>query len=161
MLILKRVLFPVAVLAIIGLVACGGGSTPSVVNPTPGPTCGPIVQSQLIYPASGSTGVSPNISEIVIAVSSALQINTYNLQLAGQNNGNVVAYTGNPLSQINASQLPPGSGTTTIPNPVYEAVNLQLPLSQNFSPGTTIQTGINIPNSTCTPQTVAGTFTLQ
>ncbi|HET9029013.1 MAG TPA: hypothetical protein VFN49_02465 [Candidatus Aquilonibacter sp.] len=157
---LKRVLFPAAVLTVIGLVACnGGGST--ISGPTPGPTCGPNVTSQLIYPAAGSTVSSSNVSEIVIAVSSPLPINTYNLALLGQNNGNVQSQTGNALAQINASQLPAGSGSTTISNPTYEAVNLINPLSAVFSSGTTIQTAINLPNSTCTPQNVPGTFTLQ
>ena len=158
---LKRSLFAVAVLTVIGLVACGGGGTTTVSTPTPGPTCGPNVTSQLIYPAAGTTGVSPNISEIVIAVSSPLPINTYNLALTNTANANNTAQSVNPLAQISASQLPAGSGTATIPNPTYEAVNLVTSLSNNFASKTQIQTAINLPSSNCTPQTVPGTFTLQ
>jgi hypothetical protein len=157
---LKRTLFAVGVLAVIGLVACNGGS--SVVAPTPGPTCNPGVTSQLVYPAPGATNVSATISEIVVAVSSPLPANTFNLQLTNTANANNVAQTSNPLNVISASQLPAGSASTTIPNPTYEAVGLVNSLYANFSPGTQLQTAINNPNNNCTAQNVpGGTFTLQ
>ena len=139
------------------LAACGGGTT--VVGPTPGPTCGPSgVQSQLIYPAPGATAVSDNTAQIVIAVSSPLPVNTFNLSLIALNNGGGTAQTANYLAQINANQLPAGSATATIPTPTYEAVNLISTLPS----ATQIQTAINQPNSACTPQNITGgTFTTQ
>ncbi len=156
---LKRTLFAIGVLAGIGLVACNG-SNPSV-NPTPGPTCNPNVTSQLVYPPAGATKVSATISEIVVAVSSPLPANEYNLALTNTSNGSV-AYTANFLNVIPASQLPAGSGSTSIPNPTYEAVGLVTSLYANFSPGTTLQAALNVPTTNCTPLTIpGGTFTLQ
>ena len=141
----------------LALAACGGGTT--ITGPTPGPTCGPAgVQSQLIFPQPSASAVPDNLSQIVIAVSSPLPINTFNLALIALNNGGGTAFTANPLAQISASQLPAGSATPTIPTPTYEAVNLIATL-----PGATqIQTAINQPNSNCTPQNIpGGTFTTQ
>ena len=139
------------------LVACGGGGT-TVSGPTPGPTCGPNVQSQLIYPRPGATAVPDNIAQIVVAVSSPLPANTFNLALTALNNGGGTAFTANPLAQISASQLPAGSATATIPTPTYESVNLISVLPS----ATQIQTGLNLPSSNCTPQNIpGGTFTTQ
>lgn len=137
------------------LAACGGGTT--VTGPTPGPTCGPTnVQTQLIYPQPGATAVPDSLSQIVIAVSSPLPINTFNLALIALNNGGGTAFTANPLAQIQPSQLPAGSATATIPTPTYEAVNLIATLPS----GTQLQTAINQPNSNCTPQNIpSGIFT--
>lgn len=153
---MRYLAFGIPVLAVIALTACGGGGSP--VAPTPGPTCGPVgITSQLIYPAPGSTAVPDAQQQIVIAVSSPLPINTYNLALINPPNTQPFSYTRNPLAQIQASQLPAGSGSTTISNPTYEAVNLIASLPA----ATQIQTAINDPNSTCTPQNVPGTFTTQ
>ena len=140
----------------LALAACGGGTT--VTGPTPGPTCLPNVQSQLIYPRPSATAVPDNLSEIVIAVSSPLPINTFNLALIALNNNGGSAQTANALAQISANQLPAGSATATIPTPTYEAVNLiaQLPSA------TQIQTAINLPSSNCTPLNIpGGVFTTQ
>ncbi len=148
--------------AALGLVACGGGGIGGSAVPTPGPTCGPVgIQSQLIYPAPGATAVPDALPQIVIAVSSPLPINTNNLVLTNVNNAANAAGTQNPLAQIQASQLPAGSASTTIANPTYEAVNLAANLTVNFASGTTLQTAINAPSSACTPQNVPGTFTIQ
>jgi len=156
---LKRTLFAIGVLVVIGLVACNG-SNPSV-NPTPGPTCNPNVTSQLVYPAPGATGVSATISEMVVAVSSPLPANEYNLQLTDNANG-AIAQTANFLNVIPASQLPAGAAPTTIANPTYEAVGLVTSLYANFPPGATLQTSLNVPTTSCTPLTIpGGTFTLQ
>ena len=157
---LNRSLFAVAALAAVGLVACGGGNS-SPTTPTPGPTCNPGVTSQLIYPAPGATKVPATTSELVIAVSSPLPANTYNLALFNTANASNGSYTANALTVITASQLPLGSGTTTISNPTYEAVGLVSSLYATFNPGTNVQTAINDPSSNCTPVNVPGTFTLQ
>lgn len=143
------------------LAGCGGGNSVSYTGPTPGPTCGPTgVTTQLVYPAPGATAVPDNIAQIAIAVSTPLAANTYDLALTALNNGGGTALTYYPLAQITASQLPPGSASTTIPNPTYESVNLINPLPA----ATYIQTAINIPSdpNNCTPQTIpGGTFTTQ
>lgn len=157
---MSKLLLAAAAAATLGLVACGGGAGGSAV-PTPGPTCGPVgIQSQLIYPAPGATAVPDNTPQIVIAVSSPLPVNTFNLAIFNASTGSGTT-TLNYLSQIQASQLPAGSGTTTIANPTYEAVNLVAALNANFASGTTLQTAINLPSSNCTPQNVPGTFTIQ
>lgn len=157
---MSKLFLVAAAAATLGLVACGGGGGGSAV-PTPGPTCGPVgIQSQLIYPAPGATAVPDNTPQIVIAVSSPLPVNTFNLAIFNASTGSGTT-TLNYLSQIQASQLPAGSGTTTIANPTYEAVNLVAALNANFASGTTLQTAINLPSSNCTPQNVPGTFTIQ
>jgi hypothetical protein len=159
---MNRLILVGSAAAALGLVACSGGGGGGSAVPTPGPTCGPVgIQSQLIYPAPGATQVPDAQPQIVIAVSSPLPINTDNLVLFNVNNSNNAAGTQNPLAQIQASQLPAGSASTTIANPTYEAVNLAASLAVNFASGTTIQTAINTPSSTCTPQNVPGSFTIQ
>ncbi len=156
---LKRTLFAIGVLIVIALVACSGNN-PSV-NPTPGPTCNPNVTSQLVYPAPGATNVPATISEIVVAVSSPLPANEYNLTLTDNANG-TAAQTANFFGVISASQLPAGSAQTSISNPTYEAVGLVTSLYANFPPGATLQTALNVPTTSCTPLTIpGGTFTLQ
>lgn len=145
--------------AAILLVACGNSNSGgNFVGPTPGPTCGPAgLTSALIFPPPGAMNVSDSTPVIVVAVSSPLPINTYNLALTGSNFG---ALTANPLAQISASQLPAGSATTTIPNPTYEAVNLISALPA----ATALSVALNIPSdpNNCTPQNVPGaTFTTQ
>jgi hypothetical protein len=151
----KHITFAAGAAAVIALAGCNGGGNSTVPSPTPGPTCGPIVTSALVYPAPGATAVPDNIAQIVIAVSTPLTPNTYNLSLTALNNGGGSALTYYPLSQIAASQLPAGSASTTIPNPTYEQVSL----INSLPAATQIQTAINIPTSNCTPQTVSGTFT--
>ncbi|HEV7179324.1 MAG TPA: hypothetical protein VGN11_05605 [Candidatus Baltobacteraceae bacterium] len=150
---LSRTLFAAALGGVaLALAACGGGGT-TVMGPTPGPTCGPAnIQSQLIYPKPGATAVPDSLSEIVVAVSSPLPANTFNLALTSQNGSN--AQTANPLAQIQASQLPAGSAMATIPTPTYEAVNLIVTLPS----ATKISLALNIPNdpNNCTPQTIPG-----
>jgi hypothetical protein len=141
--------------AALALTACGGGGG-TIVSPTPGPTCGPVgITSQLVYPAPSSTVSAATTSEIAIAVSSPLPLNTYNLALIASGG---TGYTYYPLAQISASQLPAGSAATTIPNPTYEAVNLVSELAG----ATKFQVAINLPSSNCTPQNVpGGTFSTQ
>ncbi|HVA26951.1 MAG TPA: hypothetical protein VNF68_02160 [Candidatus Baltobacteraceae bacterium] len=154
----SRALIILTALGTLALAACSGSGGSTFVNPTPGPTCGPVgITSQLVYPAPGATAVPDATAQIVVAVSSPLPINTYNLALIAVSNGSS-AQTANYLSQIAASQLPAGSASTTIVNPTYEAVNLIATLPA----ATQIQVALNIPNSTCTPLNVPGaTFTTQ
>jgi len=134
----------------LALAACNnGGST--FTGPTPGPTCGPAVASQLIFPNPSGTPAPDTIPEVVIAVSSPLPNNEFNLALTNTNT-NGVAFTSNFLGQIQASQLPAGSAPVTISNPTYEAVNLIASLPA----ATTISVAINDTFSNCTPQNVTG-----
>src|SRR5271166_2044985 len=147
-----RALLVFAAMSTVGLGACGGSGGSGFVAPTPGPTCGPVgVTSQFVYPASSATSVPDATAQIVVAVSSPLPINTYNLALSF-NNGASGSQTANYLAQISASQLPSGSATTTIVNPTYEAVNLVASLP----PATLVQVALNVPSSSCTPLNVPG-----
>lgn len=147
----------VALGALLAFAACGGGGGSSVTAPTPGPTCLPTsLTAALVYPAPGATAVPDNLAQIVVAVSTPLANNTYNLALAGPNLSSQTYYT---LAQIAASQLPSGSQTPSFANPTYEQVQLIAP----FAAGTQVTAiGINLPSSNCTPFTIPGaTFTTQ
>ncbi len=143
----------------LALAACGGGGS-TIITPTPGPTCLPnTIQSALVFPAPGSTAVPDTIAQIVVAVSSPLPNNTFNLELQGPSFTNGSVQTGNDLVQIAASQLPPGSQVPTFANPTYEQVQLQ----SAFQPATQVTgVGINDPLSACTPLAIPGAaFTTQ
>lgn len=145
--------------SILALAACGGGST-GIVTPTPGPTCLPTsLNTALVYPAPGATAVPDNIAQIVVAVSTPLPNNAYNLQLSSPSFTNGTAQTGNFLVQIAPTQLPPGSLTPAFANPTYEQVQLQ----SAFAPTTSITAvGINNPFSNCTALAIPGaSFTTQ
>ncbi len=149
----------VATAGVLALAACGGGGT-TIVTPAPGPTCLPTsVNSALVYPAPGAIGVPDTITQIVVAVSTPLPNNVYNLQLESTSFSGGIAQTGNYLVQIAASQLPAGSKPATFANPTYEQVQLQTA----FAPATQVSgIGINVPVSSCTPLAIPGaTFTTQ
>ena len=130
----------------LGVAACNNGST--AVGPTPGPTCGPAgIQTQLLFPNPAGTPAPNTIPQIVIAVSSPLPNNEFNLYLT-YNGGS--AYTGNYLGQITAGQLPAGSATPSFANPIYEAVNL----ISNLNGASTYSVAINDTFSNCTPQNI-------
>lgn len=140
--------------AAMALAACNNNNGTSV-SPTPGPTCVPNLVSQLIYPDPAGTPAPDALPQIVLAVNSPLPNNEFNLFLTS---GSSVASTANFLGQITASQLPPGSAATTIPNPVYEAVSLIATLPAASS----ISVAVNDTFSTCTPLNVpGGTFKTQ
>jgi hypothetical protein len=136
------------------LAACNGGTT--YTGPTPGPTCAPPATAyQLVYPAPGATAVPVTTQMMVVALNA--QLPNYTWDLALKYSGGT-ALTANTLAPIAASQLPPGSGTTTIPNPVYEEVQLiaQLPSA------VTLTVGLNNLATNCTPLYIPGaTFTTQ
>jgi hypothetical protein len=150
-----RVLLAGSVLALcaLGLSACNSYST--AVAPAPGPTCSPGVAAQLVYPAPGATAVPISTDQMVVAVSAALPNYTWNLALTADGS---TAFTANTLATIAASQLPPGSASTTISNPSYESVQLIAPLPS----GVQIAVALNDPNNSCTPETIPGaTFSTQ
>jgi hypothetical protein len=146
-------------LAVLGsaFAGCGGGGG-GPVAPTPGPTCGPMsFTAQLVYPAPGSTGISDSLPEVVMAVSQAFPPSEWNLWLYPNGSSNAY-YTNYFFYVIPASQLPVGSASTTIANPVYELV----PLSAGLPAKTTFQAAVNDTFSNCTPYQVPGaTFTTQ
>ncbi len=143
--------------AVVGLAlaACNSGGG-TLVGPTPGPTCGPAgLTSQLIYPDPAGSPAPDTTNQIVLAVNSPLANNEFGLALTS---GGSTALTANLLGQITASQLPPGTAQTTIPNPIYEAVSLVATLPA----ASTISVAINDTFSNCTPQNVpGGTFKTQ
>jgi hypothetical protein len=154
-----RLLLGSAVLTAAAALAACGGNNNGFSYPTPGPTCNPgtvgVTAYQLVYPAPGATNVPVSTQEMVVALNTPLPNYTWNLGLAAAGNNYL---TGNTLAPITASQLPPGSATTTIPNPAYEAVQLisQLPASS------VITVSLNNTSTTCSPVSIPdGSFTTE
>jgi len=146
----------VAILAALGtlaLAACGGSGGSTFVNPTPGPTCVPGVQYQMIYPIPGATGVPDNPQQIAFAVSAPLA--GWNLFLNNANTLSNAAYTIATMQTITAGQVPSPSATPSFPNPVYQSVTL----TGGFTSGQTIYVWLNNLNSNCTAVGPVGSFT--
>jgi len=140
-------------LASLALAACGGGSS-SVVAPTPGPTCAPGVQYQMLYPIPGATGVPDNPQQIAFAVGAPLP--GWNLYLNNVNSLNNSVSTLATMQTITAQQIPQPAATPSFANPVYQSVTL----SGGFSSGQTVYVWLNNLNSlTCTPLGPVGSFT--
>jgi hypothetical protein len=135
------------------LAACGGTN---VSGPGVGPTCAPGATAyQLIYPAPGATNVPTTTQQLVIALNQQLPNYTWDLALSYSAG---TALTANTLAPIAATQLPPGSATTTITNPVFEQVQLVAPLPS----GVQLTVGLNNLSTNCTPLTIPGaTFSTQ
>ena len=153
---LKRTIFAVGVLVVIALVACNGGSN-TIVTPTPGPTCSPGAQVQMLYPIPGATGVPDNPQQLVFAASSPLP-STYNAVVNNANtlNGNQLP-TAATVKVIQASQVPSPSATPSFANPTYESISLL----NGFSAQQTIYVWLNDTASSCTPLGPVGSFTTQ
>lgn len=154
---LKRSLFALSVLVVVGLVACNGGGGNTIVTPTPGPTCAPGTTVQLVYPIPGATGVPDSPQQIVFAAASPLPA-SYNAVLNNANtlNGNQ-AYTAATVKVIAASQVPTPSATPSFANPTYESVTLL----SGFTSAQTIYVWLNDTANNCTPLGPVGSFTTQ
>lgn len=140
----------------IAFAACGG-SSPGIVNPTPGPTCSPGTTVQMIYPIPGATGVPDNPQQLVFAVASPLP-NTWNAWLNNTNtlNGNqVITIAG--MQTIQASQIPSPAATPSFANPVYQSITL----AGGFSSGINVFVWLNNTTTNCTPLGPLGSFTTQ
>src|SRR5579863_8952815 len=115
-----RTLASFAAFAAVIVAGCGGHSTGTAFSvPTPGPTCAPGENVQMIYPIPGATAVPDNPQQLVFALPSPLP-NTWDAYLNtsstySQNSG---AYTQAGMQTITAAQLPsphatPGAGDGT------------------------------------------------
>lgn len=141
-------------LGTLALAACGGsGST--LVGPTPGPTCSPLGQYQMLYPKPGATGVPDNPQQIAFAATTALS--GWNLFLNNANTLNNSVTTIATMQTITAGQVPSPSATPSFANPVYQSVTLV----GGFSSGQTIYVWLNNLNTNCTPLGPVGSFTVQ
>ncbi|HTX55612.1 MAG TPA: hypothetical protein VMD47_00775 [Candidatus Acidoferrales bacterium] len=144
--------------SVFAFAACNGGGTVSA--PTPGPTCSPGVQYQMLYPIPGATGVPDNPQQLVFAVSSPLP-STWNAYVNNTNSYSNGAYTIAGMETISASQIPSPSAT---PNPsifpttpYYQSITL----ASGFASGQIIYVWLNYSNGNCTPAGPVGSFTTQ
>lgn len=140
-----------AVLAIT-LSACGAlkNSVPTPSNP---PACvlSSGVQTQLLYPIPGATGVPDAPQQIVFAISSPLP--TWG---AATLIGSTGAY-GLSFQTINAGQVPAPSATPSFANPIY----VSSALTGSFPAATSIGVYLNNLASNCIPVTTGASFTTQ
>ncbi|PZR57538.1 MAG: hypothetical protein DLM50_06075 [Candidatus Meridianibacter frigidus] len=102
----------------------------------------------LAFPASGSTGNSPNIGQVIVADQTALG-SGWDAVVTVSGIGSQLGGTFQPA----ALPLPSPNATPPFANPVYEssAFNVAVPA------GSTVQVSVNNLNSTCTP-VVIGSF---
>ena len=138
--------------AVLGLAAVLASCGPSG-NAAP-PTCvAPAgVQAALVYPAPGATGIPDTFSQVAIATQGALPA-TFDVAIVASSN---VVLFGSVLPA--ASPLPSPAATPPFGGPTYlTSTNPGV----TFASGTTLTAQLNDLNSSCTPGTVLGTFTVQ
>lgn len=142
------------------LAACNSNSGyQAYVAPTPGPTCSPGENVQMVYPIPGATGVPDNPQQIVFAVASPLP-SSWNVFLNSTNSYAATAYSGYTAAgfeTISASQVPAPSATPSISNPVYQSVTL----ISGFPADATRYVWVNNGATSCTPLGPVGSFTTQ
>ncbi|HEY5340115.1 MAG TPA: hypothetical protein VIK27_03740 [Candidatus Aquilonibacter sp.] len=148
-----RLIAGAAVLACAGLLAaCGGGA--AFTAPTPGPTCVPGENVQMIYPIPGATGVPDAPQQFVFAVASPLP-NNWNAYVTFQNSLANGVYTNAGMETISASQVPQPAATPSIANPVYQSITL----AGSFLSGQSVYVWLNNGATNCTPLGPLGSFT--
>lgn len=135
------------------LAACGGSGT-TFTNPTPGPTCAPGENVQMIYPIPGATGVPDAPQQFVFVVASPLP-NNWNAYVTFQNSLANGAYTSAGMETITASQVPQPAATPSIANPVYQSITL----AGSFLSGESVYVWLNNLATNCTPVGPLGSFT--
>ena len=150
---MKRLLpwLTVAVAAFV-LAACNS-SNPNVL-PTPGPTCSPgNIQTQLIYPAPGATGIPDAFGQVIVASSPSPLPTSWN----------VVVVTAISPSGVSGNTFQPATPPFPTPNatPSFSSPQYQSSaFGQNF-PGEVVTVFLNNTASTCTPVGPLGSFTTQ
>ena len=151
--VLGTALFAICALAV---AACGGGG--STYNaPTPGPTCAPGENVQIVYPIPGATGVPDATAQIVVAVASPLP--GWNIWFQSSSTYSPYAgYYSGAFSTIGPSQVPTPAATPQIANPVYQSASLG---NGSFGSGVNVYLWLNNGNSNCTPLGPLGSFTTQ
>ncbi len=140
-----------AVLAL-SLAACGAfkNSVPTPPNPS---TCvlPAGVQTQVLYPIPGATGVPDAPQQIVFAISTPLP----NWGVATLI-GNTGSY-GLAFQTITAGQVPMPSATPSFANPIY----VSSALTGSFPAATSVGVYLNNGASDCLPLTTGASFTTQ
>jgi hypothetical protein len=138
------------VVAAMLLTGCNGNSTANTIP------CAPPsgIQTVLVYPAPGSSGLPDNLGQVVLGSTGALP-STYQAYLINNATQNAVAFN---LVGTPPNPLPTPDALPTFANPVYQA-------SANpggaFVSGSAISVYLNNANSGCVPTVSLGTFTVQ
>jgi hypothetical protein len=133
------------------LAGCNGGSSS---NPSP---CAPPngIQTVLVYPAPGSTGIPDNVGAVVFGSTAALP-SGYQAVLANNTTGNSVYF--NLVGSPPPSPLPTPNAVSTFANRVYQASGNP---GATFFAGSTVSVYLNNANSGCVPATSLGSFRVQ
>ncbi len=123
---------PLAAAAALSLAACNSGNNPTP-TPTLGPTC-PLpagVQTQLVYPAPGSTVSASTVSEIAIGSTAALDSSRYQVVITDAlfPYPNFIA-PGGALAAA-SPPFPSPSQTPAFGNPQYQTTTLSSVFAAN------------------------------
>ncbi len=144
-----------AVALAFALGGCNSNSNPSV-GPTLGPTCTlpSGTQTSLVYPASGSTGVSDANGTIVIGSTTALPVGQsgqdWDIWFSDAVTSGALAPLNSSTSPTSATPpFPSPSATPTFPNPQYQQQSAGIP----FAAGQTVTVYVNnrASGDNCTP----------
>jgi hypothetical protein len=148
--------FLVFAAAALGAVACNSSNN----SPPAPPACAPPngTTTVLVYPAPGSTGIPDNFGQVILGSTAAGLSNTYQAFVFDSSSG-VNGYYFATVTPA-PSPLPSPAATPTFLNPVYQSSSSTNP---NLWPqGHTLSVYLNDQaNSSCTPQTSLGSFTVQ
>ena len=142
------------------LAACGGGSNPPTPTPTLGPTCTlpSGVQSDLVYPAAGSTLAASTLNQIVIGSTAVLDPSRFQIVITDA----LFPFPnflkpGSNLASV-SPPFPSPSQTPSFANPQYQATSLSQPFAANQVVTVYINDGKS--GNNCTPLAL-GSFTTQ
>ncbi len=145
--------FLAAAAALISLAACNINNNPG--PPAPGPTCSPPagVQSELVYPAPGSTAIPDTFGQIIIGSTAALPSSWDVAVVTARSSNGLLGGT----FQNATPPFPTPNATPSFSNPVYQ--------SSSFSgltfQGEVVQVYLNNTAQNCTPLGPIGSFTTQ
>jgi hypothetical protein len=135
--------------------------------PGPGPTSGPSgncggppssSQLEVLFPIPNSKNAPPGIANIYVSTKGQLPpSNQFDFLLAESNGGST--FTG-PFTDINKSQLPPGSNKPTYPNAVYYLSAIAGPYGSSFTIGPNVAVSLfwNDGGRNCVPHFLVASF---
>jgi hypothetical protein len=148
--LLSRLFGSGAVAVGVALAGCNGSSSAST---TP---CSPPngIETTLVYPAPGSSGIPDNLSQVIFGSTAALPSN-YQAYLV--NNATQAAVTFNAVA-AQPSPLPTPNALPTFSSPVYQASTNS---GQQFGSGAAISVYLIPTGGGCVPVASLGTFTVQ
>jgi hypothetical protein len=139
----------------VGAAACGPSSSPA-----PPGACAPPkgVQTALVYPAPGATGIPDNLGEIIFASTGTGLTPSYNAVLYDNSTGGEAQYNFATVTTW-SSPLPSPAATPPFANAVYQSSANGYP--GGLPQGHNLTVLLNNLNSNCIPETPYGSFTLQ